>query len=445
MRLRRAADGSVWIGSVATFIAGLTGTPYGRVMSAMRLRVSAWVGRHWARLVVAAVLIGVAGGLAMGIAMGTRRTASAPDRYTRAAGGDPDLVITQQSGPSLQQAVAALPGVREAKAIVFVPAFLISPLDGTLVFEPNPFAGDDDILGARIVAGRFTDPANPNEFIANRAMATLLKEQFGTRIGDTFQVRSFDQAQVAANFDALASPAVPPFSATLVGITETPSDFDESAPQMVFPRSFLTAHPDVGVVQTIIAVYLTADADPRTVLAAVHQMPNGADAYPVSTRIVSNSARRAVRFQVTALWLVSVLSFLAAAAVIAQVVSRTVQISDDERRSMLALGWQRHHLAVERIIESALAALAAAPIAVVSAYAVTSRFPLGVLRLFEPAPGARFDGLLTVLGVLFVAVVVATTAAFVGIRRPDRMITPRAARGLGGTCLLYTSPSPRDS
>ena len=42
----------------------------------------------------------------------------------------------------------------------------------------------------------------------------------------------------------------------LVGITEAPSDFDETSPQMVFSRSYLAAHPDVGVVQTIIAVYL---------------------------------------------------------------------------------------------------------------------------------------------------------------------------------------------
>ena len=408
----------------------------------MLLRVRAWVARHRLRLVVSGVLIGVAGGLAMGIAMGTRRTASAPDRYTKFAGGDPDLVITQQSGPSLQGEVANLPGVRSTKAFVFVPSFLLSPLDGRLVFEANPFAGDDDALGARAVEGRLTDPDSPNEFVVNRAMAALLKERFGTRVGDTFQVASFDQAQVAANFDSIDSPAIAPFNARLVGVTETPSDFDEASPQMVFSRSYLAAHPDVGVVQTIIAVYLDDGVDPRAVIDAVHQMPNGEDAYPVPERVVSDSARRAVRFQVTALWLVSALSFLAAAVVIAQVVSRTVRISDDERRSILALGWQRHHLAAERVIESGLAAILAAPIAASVAYALTSRFPIGILRLFEPAPGARGDWPLTVLGVLAVGAVVATTAAVVGMRRPVGTTMRRTVGGLASTVSAHGARMP---
>lgn len=406
----------------------------------MLLRVRAWVSRHRLRIAVAAVLIGVAGGLSLGIATGTRRTGSAPDRYTRYAGGDADLVITQQSGPALQAQVAALPGVRLTRAVVFVPSFLVSPLDGSLVFEANPFAGDDDINGARVVAGRFTDPSQPNEFVVNRVMASLLKDRFGTGVGDTFQVASYDQAQVAANFDALTSPAVAPFSAMLVGVTESPTDFDESSPQMVFSRSFLAAHPDVGVVQTIMSVYLDDGVDPRAVLDKVHQMPHGEDAFLVPQRVVSDSARRAVRFQVTALWLVSALSFLAAAAVIAQVVSRTVRISDDERRSILALGWQRHHLAAERMIEGGIVAVLAAPIAAVVAYAVTSRFPIGVLRLFEPEPGARVDWPLTVLGVLAIGGVVTTTAAVVGLRRP---VGAAARRTIGGLASRVSSRGSR--
>jgi hypothetical protein len=52
-------------------------------MPAMTLRVRVWVRHHGLQLVTTAVPIGVASGLAMGIALGTRRTHSAPDRYTR--------------------------------------------------------------------------------------------------------------------------------------------------------------------------------------------------------------------------------------------------------------------------------------------------------------------------------------------------------------------------
>ena len=409
-------------------------------MSASALRVRRWVGRHWARLAIATILIGVVGGLALGLAAGTRRTDSAPDRYTRRFGGDPDLLITQLSGPPLDERVARLPGVESVESFVFVPSFLVSPRDGSLVFEPNSFAGDDDAVGRRVIDGRLVDPSHPDEFTVNRSMAALLSERFGTRVGDRFQVLSYDQDQVAANFDTSAAPAVPPFTATLVGVTEAPTDFDDSSPQMVFPRSFLGAHPDVGVVQTIIAARLAPGVDRRDVMDAVHQLPNGGDAYSAPQRIVSDSARRAVRFQATALWVVTALSVLAAAVVIAQVVSRTLRVSDEERESMAALGWRRRDLAVERAIEGGMAAIAAAPIAGLVAYALTSMFPLGVLRSIEPDPGAQVDWLVTVAGIVALGGLVVVTAGLVGMRRtrparargrPGALTSSRFARGAG--------------
>jgi hypothetical protein len=393
-------------------------------MSASALRVRGWVGRHWARLVVAAVVIGAVGGLALGLVAGTRRTESAPDRYTRHFGGDPDLLVTQLSGQPLDEQVARLPGVTSIESIVFVPSFLVSPRDGTPVLEPNTFAGDDDAVGRRAVEGRLTDPAHPNEFTVNRSMASLLAERFGTRVGDRFQVVSYDQGQVAANFDTAQTPAVPPFTATLVGVTESPTDFDDPSAQMVFPRSFLGAHPDVGVVQTLIAAHLAPGADPRDVMDAVHQLPNGGDAYAAPVRIVSDSARRAVRFQVTALWVVTALSVLAAVVVIAQVVSRTLRVSDEERDSIAALGWRRRDLAVERAVEGGIAAVIATPIAGLVAFALTALFPLGVLRSMEPDPGAHVDWLVTVAGLVALGGVVVTTAAVLGMRR-SRAATAR--------------------
>src|SRR4051794_9886534 len=115
----------------------------------MVLRVAVWMRRLRIRLVAAAILVGVIAGLAMGVVSGTRRTDSAPDRYTVDAGGDPDLTITQMFGQPMTDDVAHLPGVESAEGIAFVPSFLVSPSDGTPILEPNPFAGNDDILGAR--------------------------------------------------------------------------------------------------------------------------------------------------------------------------------------------------------------------------------------------------------------------------------------------------------
>jgi predicted lysophospholipase L1 biosynthesis ABC-type transport system permease subunit len=378
------------------------------------------------RLALTAVVVGLAAGLAIGVAAGTRRTDSAPDRYTAGSGGDPDLVITQVSGPPVTAQVRGMPGVDSVGSRAFVTSFLVSPTDGSLVLEPNPFAGDSALLGTRVVAGRFPDPDAADEFTVNRAFASLLSSRFGTRIGDRFDVRSFDQDQLVANraFQTGEPPAVAPFTGTLVGITESAAEFDDPSPTMEFPPSFLAAHPDVGVVQTVITVRLARGADPNAVVAAVRRLPNGADAYPVVTRVVSADARRAVRFQVTALWLVAAAVAIAAAGVIALVVGRGLSIDDDERSSLAALGWSTRHLVAERTVEGGVIAVLAAPIAAGIGYALSTLFPLGVLHRFEPDPGPRMDWLPTVGGLLALVALVVATGAFTARRR--RRVSNRA-------------------
>ena len=395
----------------------------------MRLRVRVWVRRRWRQLAVTALLIGVAGGLAIGLASGTRRTDSAPDRYTTKAGGDPDLVIQQLSGPPLTAEIAKIAGVARAQSVAFVTSFLVAPDDGSLVLEPNPYAGDDTMLGARVVEGRFTDPDVSDEFTINRVLATLLTERFGARMGDRFQIASFDQQQIVSNraFNSGEPPAVPRFEATLVGIIETPSDFDNPAPTMVFSQSFLSARPTVGVVQTFIAVALEADANPDAVMDAVHELPNGGDAFAVVSRIVSADARRAVRFQVTALWIVTAIAVLAASVVVLQVIARMLRIDEDERSSLMAIGWRPKHLIVERSIEGGFAALLAAPVAAIVGFALTALFPFGTLRSFEPDSGARMDWMVTLYGVVAITAIVVIGAAFAG----RRLLTNESERNPG--------------
>lgn len=394
----------------------------------MRLRISAWLRREKARLVVVVLLVGLAGGVTMGIAAGARRTASAPDRYTGRSGGDPELVILQSQGQPFDREIARLPGVASVRSQVFVASFLASPVDGQPLLEPNSFAGDDQWVGTRLVDGRFTDPANPDEFTVNGPMAAVLRERFGTEVGDQFQVVSYDRAQLAAKFSTIDKPAVPPFTATLVGITESPAEFDFPAPVIVFPRSFLQGHPDVAVVATQIVVELDG-AERADVMDAVHRLENGRDAYALDLPVVSQSARRAVRFQVTALWLVAALSLLAAAVVAIQVTSRALVIGESERRSMRALGWRQLDFAVERAIEGGLLAVVAWPLAALVAWTLTSLFPLGVFRLFEPDAGARPDWAVTTVGVVAVTALLVATGAATGARSPRVPLVRRHREG----------------
>lgn len=403
-------------------------------MSAIGLRVRVWTRRRLRQVVLIALLTGVIGGLVIGLAAGTRRTASSPDRYTAKAGGDPDLLVNQLGGAPLTASVAALPGVADARSLAFVTSFLEAPDGGPPVLVPNPFTGDDRLLGARVVEGRFTNPTAPDEFTVNRTFAAYLDDHFGTKVGDQFQVTSFDQDQLATNraFNSGEPPAVPLFPATLVGVTERPADFDDSAPAMVFSQSFLSAHPTVGVVQTRIAIRLQPGADPDAIMSAVRALPGGGDAFNDPYRIVSADARRAVRFQVTALWLVTAIAAIAAAFVIAQLVSRVLTTSETDGLSLVAVGWRRRDLAIERAIEGCTIAAVAAPIAAMIAFVLTGLFPLGVLRTFEPDNGPRIDGTMTVAGIIAVLMVIVIVAAFAGRRRVSPADNARRAGAFAG-------------
>src|SRR5258706_9132491 len=111
-------------------------------MAALAYRSRSWIGQRRRLVLVTGLLIGLASGLAMGLVAGTRRTASAPDRYTSWAGGDPDLEVLQLGGSPLIGAVSSIPGVARVTGRSFVASFLRGR-DGTQLSEPNPYAGDD--------------------------------------------------------------------------------------------------------------------------------------------------------------------------------------------------------------------------------------------------------------------------------------------------------------
>ena len=370
-------------------------------MTALAYRTRSWFSGRRRLVLVTGLLIGLASGLAMGLVAGTRRTASAPDRYTSWAGGDPDLAVLQLGGSPLTDAVSSIPGVARVTGSSFVASFLRGP-DGTRVFEPNPFAGDDRTGGARVVEGRFTNPDEPNEFTVNPEMARLLRQRFDSRLGDAFEVESFDAKQLESN-RALSSgepPAVPVFTTRWVGVVETPADFEAGTPTLYYSKAFLSAHPTVGVVQTTLQIDLAEGADARAVLSAIQSLPGGEGAFATGARIVSAESRRAVRFQATALLIVTIIGLLGAALVVVQLVARSVRQSADETRTLVALGMSSRDLAIERAVRAVACAMVAVPLAILVAVAVTDPFPLGVLRAFEPHPGPRPDWAVMVLGIV---------------------------------------------
>jgi len=136
-----------------------------------------------------------------------------------------------------------------------------------------------------------------------------------------------------------------------------------------------------------------------------------------------------VRFHVTALWLVTATVALAAAGVLALVVSRGLAVDESERSSLGALGWTARDLMAERAMEGGLVAAVAVPVAVAVGWAVTALFPLGALALVEPHGGPRLDGPVTVVGVIGLVALAVTVGAVTGGRRRSPARAPGAHIG----------------
>jgi ABC-type lipoprotein release transport system permease subunit len=375
-------------------------------MAGIRLRVAAWLRANWARTIPVVVLVAVVAGAALSLAVGARRTATAPDRYTAAHGGDADLSLFQFEGPPLIDAVRDLDGVERAYATTFVGAGPVGD-DGLVLDNINPFAGDDDANGAELVEGRFTDDAASDEFTVNESLAELMDLDIGDRLRNI----SLSQEQVSANDFDVENPGGPTFEATLVGIVSTPSDFDNPFPTITYSNGLLDAHPDIGIVATLMTVFVEDDVAPSDVYGQIQALPFGDTVFESDEQMVTQSSRDAVGFQVTALWIVTIVALVAAALVAGQLIARHLRTTAGERAPLQALGYRPRQIAAEAAIEGAAIGVIAAMLAAVVATLGSALFPLGVLRGFEPDPGPRLDVAVVVLGGIGLVVVVAVTAA----------------------------------
>ena len=376
-------------------------------------------------------------GIVLTLAAGARRTASAPDRYTAASGGDPELVVMQPSGEPLTDAVRQLPGVAAVQAVTFVPAFPFR--DGTLI-DLNPFAGDDRRLGGRLVEGRFTDPTRPDEFTVNVAGFVVL----GGEVGERFEFDSFSQPQTDGNeFRPDVALEGPSFEATLVGVVSTPSDLEDPAPVLIFSEALLAEQPEMGVVATFMVVDADDGVVPAAILAAIQRLPGGEGVFEDASSVVGPGTRRAIHLQVNALWIITVIAAVVGALVIGQLVTRHLRVATAERDALRALGYGRTLATAEAALTGGIAGALASIVAVVIAIAASRLFPIGVLRAVEPEPGVSIDRTGLLAGAAMVTAICALVAATSALRdaEPVDEATPGRARLSETAALAGASPT----
>ncbi len=425
-------------------------TVFTGAMEGVRLRLQAWGRVHWRSALMLAAVAGVVAGTVLALAIGARRTTSAPDRYTAAVGGDPDLGLHQPFGPPLQATIADLPTVSDVDAFTFVAAFPAGRNGAEL--DGNPFAGDDRARGGRVVDGRFTDPAAADEFTINRAAA----DAFGFGVGERFPIRSFSAEQVGNNeFRPGVAPEGPSFEATVVGIIEYPADLDDDTPTVIFSEGVLSAHPDIGIVATLMAVDGASGVDRDTLLGDVRAAAGDLEVFEGDASIVTAGARRAVALHARALWIVTVVAAVIAVLILTQLAVHQQRAGQADHGVLRALGYHRQQIVAEAALEAVAVGAVAALFAVTLATALSGAFPVGVLEVVEPDPGVRVDlpallaGSLVIIAAFVLAAVVsaASTAnqARPSIAPPGGLAELVAAAGAGPSMVngvRFASSSP---
>ncbi len=415
----------------------------GRVR-AVALRVRSFFSGRWWGTVLTVVVVAVPVAVVLTLAAGAHRTATAPDRYTRAVGGDADVLLFQTRGRPASDAVRAIPGVRDVEAATFVYAETPDVAVGAVL------AGDGFGPIARLVKGRLPSPSALHEFTATQSFLDV----HHLRIGDHATFTSFSQDQIASG-QVSGDPAGPTFDGQLVGVIGGSFELDDPTPVALFPAALLDE--GVGIVATPMMVRL----EPGTSLDAVQQslpaLDGGAQFVVQSGQAVSGSTRRAVSAQAAGLGILTLVTALAVVAVVGQLLVRQLGSRGPERQPLLALGYTARQTAAEELGWAALIVVGGAVLGVVIAVFASSLFPRGFVRILDPDAGHLFvePGVLAAAAALIAAGILAWVGVGVlfsrraaGTDRPSRTAEALARAGAGPatvTGVRFAFPRGRDS
>ena len=394
------------------------------------LRASLRAG--WRPLVGLALLIGVAGGALLTGVEASRRTETAFDRMLIATNAW-DVLVNPDDGTEstlTSETVAALPMVEQAGRVdgVFLAPGHVDSYDeledGFIVFASDGVAGFDLGRPARI-EGRLPDPDAVNEvFLSTRAA-----ELEGLGVGDVYSARILnddliDQIEQAESEEAgLALLNSDGFGEQVeFDIVGTGTMFDEvvvdsgfSTGSMLVTPAFWESYdqPSAGFYGTFVDLKPGVEVDDfRAAVEAT--VPEETIAFQTRPSIEAQ-AERAIRPQVAALRVFTVVAGLIGLVIVGQAVSRRLQLDAITYAPLRALGLTERQRASLALTRTAVAATAGGLLAVAIAVVASPVAPVGLARDAEPAPGLRVEWVVVIGGAVLVVATVLAIAVWPAI------------------------------
>jgi ABC-type lipoprotein release transport system permease subunit len=361
------------------------------------------------------MLVGLVGGMVTAAAAGARRTDSAFGRFL-AATRAPDIFAYSSSGgpdvfqPSYQQLVQ-LP---QAAAATSITGFqVVDPPDAN-VFVPGDTRLGPAVLLHKLLAGRQPRPDRADEVMVSFTLA----QQHHLRVGSTLRVSltGAGSGPDEPGADEQGAPPALPFSFRVVGIEASANEFPPQQGTGVnnawaTPAFLRSATATLGTYETVAVRLRNGARDVPAFEGEIQRLAGGRPATVTALADQRANTQRSIHLQAVALWLLAGLFALAAALVIAQLLTRQSHLESGEYPDLRALGMSRGQLWAVGMTRAVVIGGAGAALAVVAALLLSPLTPVGLARTAEPHPGLSADAVALGLGALAtVALVVAAGA-----------------------------------
>jgi FtsX-like permease family len=391
--------------------------------------------RRWRSAALVGLVLGVGFGAVCTAAAGARRTDTAFPRML-AATDAPELLVSGAGDPASQrrfyEQIAGLDAVANTglvAGLALVPVDV--PKGAGTVLEACANASADGVAAYRVgrpnvVEGRLPRRGASGEILVSHGYA----ETFGVGVGDELDLVLVGDDSVPAG-EATADDG-PVVHTTVVGVgvlasqVVPVSDLD-AAPTVLPSPALIEQHasdPERWCYDAAI-LDLAPDADVEAVTAAIDGL-GGGDGEPFIQNLAGGYAevRRAIRPQVTALWLFAAAAGAATLLVVAQLLGRQVRdAAADSTRVWRALGVTRSQSWGLLAAPSIVTGLVGAAAALAAAVALSGRFPIGPARVAETNRGPELHSGIHLGGalvVLIAAVAIGVAASHPVLRTPAR-------------------------
>jgi hypothetical protein len=392
---------------------------------AVRFRFRCEWRARWRAWVALGCLLGAVAGTALVLVAGSRRTGSAHERFlSDGRAMDVALLARCADGDRCVGRMEDLPAVEDATTASHFPAY-VETTDGRSL-QPMAtdacYSGPGQLVTVMDPSGRWGHTINRHRFVAGRpanpraADEVVLSVDTARRmrldVGDDLNVYRFGGEDCLATRESWQ----PARRVRIVGIHLSPGEVRPPSGMYLqtieLTPAFVQRYGDTRDREdTLIARLRTGSSIGALQEQARHA---GIETMPSLTRAdVSGLVGRAIRPNEVSLLILGLLTALAAAVVLGQVLLRHAAMETRDDSVLTALGMPRRgRRALAALRGGTLGALAAAS-AVLIAIGASPIMPIGLARTVEPARGADVDLFVLGLGAL-VTIAFVTGITFLG-------------------------------